>query len=363
MPSELEELVEFLHSPQPMIRNIALQHLVGYSTGPQNTVFLRDNYRPIKDLKIIARDTPKIAKDALTILANMSEFVKIRTMLAEDLGFLEFVVTSITKPDEPNADLFCVLLANIAKDNAIANIFKIKATKNESKDLKSNKVLDQLMDCFVKGAEKKLNKHATFDYLAFVFADVSRLAEGRKYFVTEQEYDGVVPISKILVFTEYENLVRRAGVASTIKNSLFELSEHTVLLDKDIVNILPYLLLPLAGPEELSEEESFELPDELQLLPPDKRREPDHEILRVHVESLVLLGSTHYGRDFMRNNGVYPLIRELHLAVENDDMREICERFVQLIMADEPGEAPASQRLQITERPEEEEEAPALEAL
>jgi hypothetical protein len=44
-----------------------------------------------------------------------------------------------------------------------------------------------------------------------------QLAEGRKYFVTEQEYDRVVPISKILVFTEYDNLVRRAGVVSTIK--------------------------------------------------------------------------------------------------------------------------------------------------
>ncbi|KAK9318201.1 hypothetical protein V1522DRAFT_397288 [Lipomyces starkeyi] len=362
MPSELEELVEFLHSPQPMIRNIALQHLVGYSNGPQNTIFLRDNCRPIKDLKIIARDTPKIAKDALTILANMSEFVKIRTMLVEDLGFLEFVVTSITNPEEPNADLFCILLANIAKDNAISNIFKIKAIKNQNEDLVSNKVLDQLMDCFVKGAEKKLNKHATFDYLAFVFADISRLAEGRKYFVTEQEYDRVVPISKILVFTEYDNLVRRAGVASTIKNSLFELSEHITLLDKDGVNVLPYLLLPLAGPEELSEEETFELPDELQLLPPDKKREPDHEILRVHVESLVLLGSTHYGRDFMRNNGVYPFIRELHLAVENDDVREICERLVQLIMADEPGEVAANQRLQITHT-DEGEEVTALEAL
>ncbi|KAK9237350.1 hypothetical protein V1525DRAFT_360810 [Lipomyces kononenkoae] len=362
MPSELEELVEFLHSPQAMIRNIALQHLVGYSTTPQKTIFLSDNCRPIKDLKTIARDTPKIAKDALTVLANMSEFVKIRAILAEDLGFLEFVITSITKPQEPNADLFCILLANIAKDNAISNIFKLKASKNRNEHLKSDNILDQLMDCFVKGAEKKLNKYATFDYLAFAFADISRLPEGRKYFVTEQEYDGVVPLSKLLVFTEYNNALRRAGVASTIKNSLFELPEHITLLDKDRVNILPYLLLPLAGPEELSEDEMFELPDELQLLPPDKQREDDHEILRVHVESLVLLGSTRYGRDFMRNNGVYPLVRELHLAIENDDVREICERFVQLIMADEPGEAATNQRLQITEAAEEE-EVSALEAL
>jgi hypothetical protein len=64
----------------------------------------------------------------------------------------------------------------------------------------------------------------------------------------------------------------------------------------------------------------------------------------------------------MRNNGVYPFIRELHLAVENDDVREICERLVQLIMADEPGEVAANQRLQITHT-DEGEEVTALEAL
>ncbi|KAK9464688.1 hypothetical protein V1512DRAFT_88490 [Lipomyces arxii] len=355
MASELDELVEFLHSPQAMIRTIALQHLVGYSTGEQNLIFLRDNCRPVKDLKVIARDPqPPVAKAALTILANMADFVRIRNMLAEDLSFLEFIVTSITKPNEENADLFCALLANIAKDNAITNIFRIKATKNQNKDLKSSRVLDQLMDCFVKGADKKLNKFASFDYLAFVFADISRLAEGRKYFVTEQEYDGVVPLSKLLVFTEYKNVVRRAGVASAIKNSLFELSEHINLLDSDL-NILPYILLPLAGPEELPEEEMFELPEELQLLPPDKEREKDHDILIVHIESLVMLGATRYGRDFMRANGVYPIVRELHLAVENEEVREICERFVQLIMADEPGEVAANQRLQITHEAAEEE--------
>ena len=34
MPTELEELVSFLHSPQPAVSQIALDNLVGYSTGP-----------------------------------------------------------------------------------------------------------------------------------------------------------------------------------------------------------------------------------------------------------------------------------------------------------------------------------------
>ncbi|KAK9480127.1 hypothetical protein V1514DRAFT_326484 [Lipomyces japonicus] len=363
MPSELEELVEFLHSPQAVIRNIALQNLVGLSTGPQRTIFLQNDLRPIKDLKIIARDSAPIAKQALTILANLSEFVKVRSLLAEDLTFLEFVVSSIAKPDESNADLFCILLANIAKDNATSNIFKLEKDSNKTSDIQSSKVLDQLLDCFVKGADKKLNKNANFDYLAFVFADISRLVEGRTYFTTKQEYDGVVPLSKILVFTEYHSPVRRAGVASTIKNSLFQLQEHMALFDPEDVNILPYILLPLAGPEELKAEETLELPDELQFLPPDKKRESDKDILGIHVESLILLGSTKAGRDYMRDRGVYPLVREVHLNVEDEDVREICERFVQLIMADEPGESSENQRLKITAEPYEEEEKSSLQAL
>ncbi|KAK9459315.1 uncharacterized protein V1516DRAFT_654765 [Lipomyces oligophaga] len=336
MPTELEELVEFLHSPQAMIRTIALQNLVGYSTGPQNSLFLRDNMRPIKDLKIIARDPqPAIVKDALSILANMSEYIKVRNILAEDKSFISLVVNSICRTNEANADLFCILLANLAKDDAISSIFEMKSVCKTDL-LRSDYVIDQLLDCFVQGSEKKLNPKASFDYLAFVFSDISRLPEGRKYFITAREYDGVVPLAKLLVFTEFDNQVRRAGVASTIKNSLFEFSAHPELLGS--VNLLPYLLLPLAGPEELKEEEMFELPDELQFLPPDKEREPDPEIMCVLVECLVLLGSTRAGRDYLRDKGVYPLIRELHLAVDNDELQETCERFVQLIMADEPGE-------------------------
>lgn len=34
MTSQLNELVEFLHSPQPAVRQIAIDNLVGFSAGP-----------------------------------------------------------------------------------------------------------------------------------------------------------------------------------------------------------------------------------------------------------------------------------------------------------------------------------------
>ena len=194
------------------------------------------------------------------------------------------------------------------------------------------------MDCFVKGAEGKLNRAADYDHLSYFFADMSKHVGGRKYFTTRQPYDDVVPINKLTVFTEHRSRVRRKGVASTIKNVAFEVSSHPMLLSKLEANLLPYLLLPLAGSEDFAEEDSVEMLADLQLLPPDKERESDHEIMVTHLETLLLLSTTREGRDLMREVKVYPIVRECHLHVEDDRVREACDRLVQVLLRDEEGE-------------------------
>jgi hypothetical protein len=79
------------------------------------------------------------------------------------------------------------------------------------------------------------------------------------------------------------------------------------------------------------------LPD-LQLLPPDKVRDPDPAILTTHLETLLLLTATREARDLMRKVGVYPVVRECHAAVENEDVRDAAERVVQVLMRKEEGE-------------------------
>ena len=54
----------------------------------------------------------------------------------------------------------------------------------------------------------------------------------------------------------------------------------------DKVNILPALLLPLAGPEEFDDEDTDKLPVELQYLGSDKQREADPEIRKMLIEAL-----------------------------------------------------------------------------
>lgn len=246
---------------------------------------------------------------------------------------------------EPNADEVAMLFANLVKSDDLKKIITLKRKKPEAVSTSEN-AIDQIMDCFVKGAEGALNKSASYDYLSYFFADLSKSEEGRAYFTSRQEYDDVVPVTKLTVFTEHKSTIRRRGVASTIKNVAFDIPFHPTLFSEDDANILPYILLPIMGPEEFSEEDSTDMLPDLQLLPPDKKRDSDNGIITAHLETLMLLTTTREGRDKMRGIKVYPIVRECHLHVDNDDVREACDRLVQVLMRSEEGEEDPAQPTQ-----------------
>ncbi|KAI9802939.1 MAG: hypothetical protein M1825_002170 [Sarcosagium campestre] len=339
MPTELEELVDFLHHGNTQIRQIAAENLVGYSKS-QPSVFKVGQLTPIKDLKLLVRDYAPIAQNAVTILINLSDDKEVLKNLVSDDAFLESLLARIVDEKEANANFIAMLLANLAKSDQIKMI--MSKTRNVPKGLStSTKVMDQLMDCFVKGAEGRYNKKADYDYLAYFFADIAKFPEGREYFVTEQEYDHVVPISKLVVFTEYDSDIRRRGIASAIKNVAFDVPSHSLLISESAVNLLPYILLPITGSEEYPDDESNSFPPDLQLLPPDKSRESDPTIINTHLETLLLLTTSREGRDYMRQINVYPMIRETHAHVDHEDVQDACDRLVQVLMRDEP-EDPAA---------------------
>ncbi len=67
-----------------------------------------------------------------------------------------------------------MLLANMAKSDDLKRILSLK--RDTPKALSTSPMaMDQLMDCFVKGGEGLLNKHADFDYLAYFFADIAKV--------------------------------------------------------------------------------------------------------------------------------------------------------------------------------------------
>lgn len=283
-----------------------------------------------------------------------------------------------------------MLLANLAKHDSTLRILKLK--RAIPKPLSSSPMaIDQLMDCFVKGAGESFNNEANYDYLSYFFADLAKVwiplptspllmyadidclqhPECRAYFLSPQPTDNnIIPLSKLLVFTESTSHIRRLGVASTIKNLSFDVSAHPKLLaphypssapeplltiassdgaaqdqdaeqaTSDPLNLLPYILLPLCGPSaaDFSAEDMDDMLEDLQFLPSEKKRESDKEILKTHLETLLLLTTSKEGRETLRKVKVYPVVRELHVGVEDEGVREGVDRLVQVLMRDEEGE-------------------------
>ncbi|KAI1128150.1 hypothetical protein F5Y10DRAFT_181394 [Nemania abortiva] len=338
MPTELEELVGLVVDRNPQVRLLAAEHLVPYSISQPN-IFKTDNLKPVHNLKLLIKDLPNTAEHIITILINLSADHEILENLTSDDKFISEVLRQIIVPTEPNANLLSMLLANLAKSDSLKTILDKKQTPPD--ELKSNDlVINQLIDLFVK--EAAYNKHADFDHLSYLFADLTKHAELRHHFVRRQDYDGVIPITKLKVFTEHKSDIRRKGVASTIKNVAFDVPSHPLFISEDDIDILPYILLPITGNEEYDLDETMAMLPDLQLLPPDKQRDSDPNIIQTHVETLLLLSTTREARDRMREIKVYPIIRETHARVQNEGVQDACERLVQVLMRDEEDEKPTS---------------------
>lgn len=259
---------------------------------------------------------------------------------------------------EPHADLECMLLANLAKSDGITRLLTLK--RDVPKQLSTSDVaIDQLLDCFVKGAGGSYNKDASYDYLSYLCADISKHESGRKHLLNPRREDkDIIPFSKIIVFTEQKSAIRRRGVANTIRNVCFDVDAHPKLLASEAdggIGVLPYILLPLMGSESYDDEDTEGMLDECQLLDPDKARDDQNDILCTHVESLLLLATLPEGRATLRTVKVYPIIREVHQHVEDDVVRHACDRLVQVLMRGEPGDS-VEQPPKIEETEEDEEE-------
>lgn len=77
---------------------------------------------------------------------------------------------------------------------------------------------------------------------------------------------------------------------------------------------------------------------ELQYLGPEQVREEDKMVISGILDVLYLLAvkGDKKGREIIRDGGGYFVVRELHLAAfEDEEVRERCERLVQVLMQQE----------------------------
>lgn len=321
--SEAAELLSFLTpSTRPDVKGHATEYLLGLSGHRDGCRFLHSKPDLLAALFALTSDpSVAIVKDCYHIFINLSADETLHKVLVTDVQVLPALLKNLMDPDYLFSDQICTILSNLTRHE--------KTCKTVFKVLQEDVGLAQLVEIF---CTEGYNKKAKLHYLGPLLSNLTQLPDARNYMLDKDR----CVVQRLLPYTQYQaSAVRRGGVIGTLRNCCFDHAHHDWLLS-DAVDILPFLLLPLAGPEELSEEENDGLPVDLQYLPEDKEREEDPDIRKMLLETLFLLTATKSGRRTLKDKNTYPILREFHRWEKDVHVGAACEKLVQVLIGDEP---------------------------
>lgn len=104
------------------------------------------------------------------------------------------------------------------------------------------------------------------------------------------------------------------------------------------MKIVPKILYPLAGPEELDVDEKIGMDPDLWLEGPDKVRESDQVTRLLLIEAVLLLCATgRKSRESLRLHKTYTIIKLLDMVEESEEISERINEVVQFLRRDEAG--------------------------
>lgn len=245
----------------------------------------------------------------------------------DESGLVQIILRSILDAESKLTDPLLSVLSNITRlENMVERVMQSMLEIDET-------IIDRITAVFTR---IEFNKHQqNLHYLGSIFSNLSQTSTLRNLIAKSETR--LLP--RLLPFIYHEtSLLRRRGIAGLLKNICFDTSLHEWLFSADI-DVLPFILLPLAGPEEFDEETNEKLPIELQFLDPDKKREADPDIRVTLLESLAQLCATRNGRNYLRDKCAYEILRELH-KFENTDQGNAkalraCEDVVDILIKTE----------------------------
>lgn len=265
-----------------------------------------------------------IRRDAFLTLVNVSATDEgaIAVLEAGDTTLIKRSVEEILNENSTLADPCAMFLSNISRPRAnVEQVLDSLLTIEHS--------IERLLTAFTR---KQFNKKdMKLDYIGPVFSNLTQSSRGRDI-VCDPSQNMLI---RILPFTHHpDNLIRRGGATGILKNICFDSPRHDWLLSEQ-VNVLPFILLPLAGPEEFSEEDNDKFPIELQYLDADKQRESDVDLRNMLLDCLSQLCATVKSREYLRQKGTYEILREYHKWETNRKALYYCENIVNILIRTE----------------------------
>lgn len=323
----------YLHEPIPLAHLHRFYFLSGLTGTEQGLDEIISCPEVLISLISLMNDSANvISKDASFCLVNISAVDKGATALI-NLNVREYmlplqqlprniihdVIYNILNPESDLADQCCMIFSNLSRFTHL--IEQIVDFIEES-----GQYLDELINVFTKVNYN--NTGAKLHYLGPVLSNLSQSHRVRMFILDRTK----CVLQRLLPFTEYNHsILRRGGIIATLKNCCFEEYFHEWLLSEE-VDILPRLLLPLAGNEEFNDEDNEMLPIELQYLPEGKLREEDPDIRYILVETLTQLATLRSNRVQIRNKNTYIILRELHKWEKDKKVLIACENLINLLI-------------------------------
>ncbi|KAG1701249.1 Protein HGH1 [Nymphon striatum] len=220
----------------------------------------------------------KVMEQALTIILSLSSNPKFCDLILEKKCILENVFLTLTElKDKNHADLSCKLLCNMTREDEHCKKIWEKLTESQSE---AYNIIEKLTNVLCKAGS------SSDGYLGYISSLLCNLSQLECIHRVIKKHDFTF-LESFLPFLKPEiPILLKTGIVGTIRNCCFDPDSHSVLLGNSL-NLLPALLLPLAGNEEFKEEEMDQLPLDLQYLPDDKVREEDPSVRKMLIETLI----------------------------------------------------------------------------
>jgi len=322
----LDELIQFLNpqSDRLDLKTVAMQSVLGLTANEHGLQTLAAKPHLLAHLLALMRDTSEsVAKDAGLAVINLSASPAGADALLKESAVARLWAARENKECGVAAPA-CMALCNLSiqRDRCDAVAEQLS---------RAGATLEKLVLVFCR--EGYNVKGAKLHYLGPLLSNLTQLR-----WVRDEVADPERCVAqRLLPFTTYEaSRVRRGGAVGALRNLCFDGDRHAWLLG-DEVDVLPRLLLPLAGPtpEALDAEDVEKLPLDLQYLDEDKKVEEDPDLRRMLLEAVLQLCATRAGRESIRARGAYFVVRELHKDEQDRAVRLAAENLADLLIKKE----------------------------
>lgn len=325
MATEMDELIGFLSSPSAQVKKAAadiVQGLTGTEEGILSLAGRADSL--CGPLLSLLRSEQELSQPAAEALVNLSQ----EPQLAEAIikaGGIELAMELVGRPGKDVNRLLVLLIVNLTQlDTGVRRLLQ-EAGKLEGVFVRK---LVRLFSKFPgEGSEDQ------YEHVSAILVNVTRLEAGRKLVLDPRKR----LLKQILPQSDSTSMVRRKGVAGTVRNCCFEAENELPNLLLASQYLWPTLLLPLAGKRVYSEEDTSKMPLEL-ASPLSHEREPEENPqIRIEAAEALYLIALHEGgrRALWSVNGP----RILQVGYEDEEDPKVMEAYERLgsLLIDESG--------------------------